>query len=120
MAHYRKILINKKEYFFNVGKQFVKIKGIGDIPKKDFFSDERGNDIDILTKLPVSPGMIADYINGKKVRGIQLKRATPQCNCNKPLSEKKWYSDPFYREIYNEEHYAMWCEDCLERRSWDI
>ncbi len=120
MAHYRKITVDKKEYLFNIGKNFVKIKGIGDIEKKDFFKDSRGDDREVAQQCPVSPGMIADYINGKKIRDIKLKRSTPQCNCSKPLSEKSWRSDPFDAEIHQDYHYAMWCDECIERRSWDI
>jgi len=120
MSHYRKIKVNGKEYHFNIGRDFVKIKGIGDIKKNEFFEGVSNLDREIIRRKPVSPGMIADYINGKKVREIKLKRALPQCNCKKSISEKHWHCDPFDAEIYQDYHYAMWCEECLERRSWDI
>ena len=121
MSFYRKLKVNGKEYEYHVGKWFVKIKGIGNITKGGFYNDYRStNAAEDKPKYTVSPGMIADYINGKKVRDIKLKRYTPACNCKKPLSEKNWRCDPFDAEIHEVYRYAMWCDECHKERSWDI
>lgn len=123
MAFYKTIIVNDKEYQYKVGRNIIKIKGLGknsNIKKTDFFTDSRGLDGDLVIKEAVTPGMIADYINGYKIRTQMLKRATPQCNCGKSLSEKNWRCDPFDSEIHADYHYAMWCDECHERRSYDI
>ena len=123
MAFYRKVKVNDEVHEYHVGKHFVKIKGLkgnSNIKKTDFFSDRRGVDGELVVKEAISPGMIADYINSKKIRKISLKRYTPTCRCNKPTSEKKWRCDPFDAEIHEVYRYAMWCEECHEERSWDI
>ncbi len=123
MAFYKTITVNDKQYEYHVGKHFIKIKGLNknsNIKKTDFFNDSRGNDGDLVVKQAITPGMIADYVNGYNIRTQLLKRATPQCNCGKSLSEKYWRSDPFDSEIHSDYHYAMWCEECHERRSHDI
>ena len=122
---YREIKVDGVFYHFNVGKHYVKIRGVeGDnnIPLKAFFKDYRstnssnGDDY----KYAVSPGMIADYIQGKKIRDIMLKRPTLTCGCQKQSTAKHWRADPFDLEIHGEYNYRMWCDECYERRSWDI
>ena len=123
MAFYRTINVNDMEYEYHIGKHFVKIKGlakVNNINKSDFFNDERGNDREVVVRVHITPGMIADYINGKKVRHNMIKKATPQCNCNKPLSEKHWRCDPFDAEIHDVYRYAMWCDECYIEREMDI
>lgn len=120
---YREIKVDGVFYHFNVGKQYVKIRGFEGMTKSEFFNDYRSHNHALREdeyNYPVSPGMIADYIHGKKVRTIMLKRPTPTCGCKKPLTEKHWQCDPFDAEIHGEYRYAMWCDECLERRSWDI
>ena len=123
MGYYRKILVDKTEYEYHIGKNFIVIKGLkrnGNISKTDFFNDYRGIDGDLVVKEIVTPGMIADFINGNKIRIQKRKYPTPSCSCKKPLSEKRWRCDPFDAEVCEEYNYAFWCDGCFQKREWDI
>jgi len=123
MAHYSKLLLNDTEYEYHIGKHYVVIKGIegnGNIAKTDFFHDHRGNDGDLVVNEIVTPGMIADYINGTKIRSQKKKYATPTCGCRKPLSEKVWRCNPYDAEINQVYNYAMICDECYQRIMEDI
>lgn len=56
MAHYRKLEVEGTPYEYNIGKSYVKIKGLGEFPK-----DQIGQVIDNWT-VEVHPSHVAEFI----------------------------------------------------------
>lgn len=56
MAHYRKLDVDGTPYEYNVGKSFVKIKGIGEFPK------EQVGQVHNYYMTEVKPHHVVDFI----------------------------------------------------------
>ena len=111
---YRKITVDGKQYEYVIGKTHTKIKGLG-----LFLNTEIGMTVPFppefhrAPKTFVTPGMIADKIQGK------LPRKPIMYSCEH-LTTPHTVADPFESEVHGRYVAMIACDRCVNERSWDI
>lgn len=119
---YRKITVSGTEYKYVIGRTHLKIHGRQAV-LKEVAGVELAKDWVVLT-----PGMIADYIQGKPKRTAEQE--FPPCTIwHKEHDEEydpvihdhtKFGYAPFDLEIYDKHRMVNWCKDCYAANADDI
>ena len=116
---YRKIIVNDKQYEYTIGREFVKIKGMGVFPHKEIGQPDPLAKAS-ADKWVVTPGMIADKIAGKPPRQYNANSGRKVWRCEHGVTTRSTVNNPYEEELFGNIVPMIDCNICVRNVADDI